>query len=101
MAINKVIKEIKSSESLISMVLGIVVVIVVGVLLFNYFKSTVNKGKQRLKKRKFKRSKPLLLSKQKQKKKDHPARFLKNTLSKKKTAFGKSASNFMETVLTG
>ena len=44
MAINKVIKEIKSSESLISMVLGIVVVIVVGVLLFNYFKSTVNKG---------------------------------------------------------
>ncbi len=35
---SKIVKQIKSAESSISMVLGIVVVVVTGVLLFNYFK---------------------------------------------------------------
>lgn len=39
MTLKKVLKEIKSAESTISMLLGVAVVVVIGVLLFNYFKS--------------------------------------------------------------
>lgn len=39
----KIIEKVKTSESTISMVLGIVVVAVVGVLLFNYFKGMAGK----------------------------------------------------------
>ena len=41
-----VIKQIRSAESVISMFLGVFVVIVVGILLFNYFKSVATKQKQ-------------------------------------------------------
>lgn len=38
MTLKKILKEIKSAESTISMILGIVVVVVVGIILFNYFR---------------------------------------------------------------
>jgi len=42
MTIKKTVDNIKSAESTISMVLGVIVVIVVGVLLFNYFRTFSN-----------------------------------------------------------
>lgn len=43
MPTNKIVKQIKSSESTISMLLGVVVVLVVGIMLYNYFRGNPQK----------------------------------------------------------